>query len=420
MIVVMKICKISIFEEKDLCAAMITELKKRFVRKIKLGVLAFFEFLGAFSKQIILFESYPDFDGSPWMIYQELKNRGYEKKYRLVWAVDKSLVPPQKIECIPFFGNISLYDRFRRFRYKVITKLIIDSNRYIEKTSLKTFRLHTRHGGTLKRVDQYSHAIGKIDYILSLSSEMACLESSVVYKGAGLDREQFLPLGYPNNDRLFIPLDQSVIRPWEYDCNNVRYKKIIGWMPTFRRHKFGHRVDCSKKFPFGVPLLYQREAFEKLNDFLKEKGVLLALKIHHAQLDDFPKVNFSNIKIIPQDLLSKLNVSMMDLIKSFDALITDYSSIYHEYLLLNRPIALTIDDFEEYSAGTGFSIDYFEWIKGVYLNDVSDLTRFVDEVSENIDSAKNERNLALHRIHAFVDNQSTKRVVDFLAEKIPL
>jgi CDP-glycerol glycerophosphotransferase (TagB/SpsB family) len=111
---------------------------------------------------------------------------------------------------------------------------------------------------------------------------------------------------------------------------------------------------------------------------------------------------------------------MMDLIKSFDALITDYSSIYHEYLLLNRPIALTIDDYEEYSAGTGFSIDYFEWIKGVYLTDVSNLMRFVDEVSENIDSAKNERNLALHRIHAFVDNQSTKRVVDFLAEKIPL
>ena len=39
-------------------------------------------------RNIILFESFPELDGSPWMIYQELKRRDFEKKYKLVWAVD--------------------------------------------------------------------------------------------------------------------------------------------------------------------------------------------------------------------------------------------------------------------------------------------------------------------------------------------
>ena len=115
-----------------------------------------------------------------------------------------------------------------------------------------------------------------------------------------------------------------------------------------------------------------------------------------------------------------MGVSTANLMQSFDALITDYSAAYHEYIMLNRPIALTIDDFEEYSSKTGFLFDYFEWIKGEYLKTTSDLMRFIENVANGIDTAKAEREQAMHRIHQYVDNQSTKRVVDFLVEKVKL
>lgn len=38
-------------------------------------------------KPVILFESYPDFDGGVLAVYNELVKRGYDKKYDLVWAV---------------------------------------------------------------------------------------------------------------------------------------------------------------------------------------------------------------------------------------------------------------------------------------------------------------------------------------------
>ena len=382
---------------------------KNFFKILMCGV---FKCMGVFTKKTIIFESYPELDGSPWMLYQELFSRGYGKKYNLVWAVDSSFICLKPVKCVVFFGELSFFQRLCRFYCKKNAKHII------YKSNPNTIRLHTRHGGTLKRVDGYSHAIGEIDYILSLSDEMAEIESSIVYKNAGLNRKQFVSLGYPNNDRLFVPVDQS-IREQMKKLFGVDYKKIIGWMPTFRKHKSGGRIDCSKKYPFGVPLLYQIESFERVNAYLKNKGVLLALKIHHAQLLDFPKVEFSNIKVIPEGF-DDLRIPMMDLIKVFDALITDYSSIYHEYLLLDRPIALSIDDYNEYCEKTGFSIDYFDWIKGVYLNDENDLLRFIDEVADCVDSAKTERKFTSHRIHKYIDNQSTKRVVDFLEKNAGL
>ena len=41
-------------------------------------------------RNVIIFESYPNLDGSPWMIYNELKKRGFGNKYKFVWAVDSS------------------------------------------------------------------------------------------------------------------------------------------------------------------------------------------------------------------------------------------------------------------------------------------------------------------------------------------
>ena len=142
--------------------------------------------------------------------------------------------------------------------------------------------------------------------------------------------------------------------------------------------------------------------------------------MHHAQAKNFPKIHFSNIILISQDLKYEMNVSTANLMQSFDAMITDYSAAYHEYTLLNRPIALTIDDFEEYSSKTGFVFDYFDWIKGVYLKNSTDLIHFIEDISNGIDSAKNEREKAIHRIHKHVDNQSTKRVLYFLIDKANL
>ena len=380
--------------------------------------------VGLFLKRdVILFESYPELDGSPWMVYLELKKRGFAKKYRLVWAVDASFSAPKDVDCVPFFGKISLKQKIVRKIYALRAKLILDSNRPLYKKNPYTVRMFMRHGGPLKKCTDYIHSIGKTDYIPTLSQDIQKIDFAD-FKGACVKKqENLVPLGLPANDRIFENVDLFEKGFYPSLCTSYtgnRFKKVIGWLPTYRQHRSGTRVNSEIVFPFGVPLIRTKEDLFRLNTVLGEKDTLLAIQMHHAQMLNFAKEKFSNIVLIDQNLKYQMGVSTANLMHSFDALITDYSAAYHEYVMLNRPIALSIDDYEQYASKTGFVFDFFDWIKGVYLKDVADLINFVDDVANGVDSAKKEREKAMYRIHKHVDNRSTQRVVDFLVENAKL
>ena len=105
---------------------------------------------------------------------------------------------------------------------------------------------------------------------------------------------------------------------------------------------------------------------------------------------------------------------------AFDAMLTDYSAAYHEYIILNRPIGLTIDDLVEYSRDEGFCYNYLDWIKGDYIIKLDTLLAFVANVAANKDPSKSNRTESLKKIHSHIDNKSTERVVKYLIEKAKL
>lgn len=374
-------------------------------------------------QDVILFESYPELDGSPWMIYQEMIKRHLNDKYHLIWGIDVHFEPPKNVSCIPFFGLSSLKDFILKFLLLQRAKLIVNSNRCICKVNQKSFRIFTRHGGPLKKCSSYMHSLGKLDCMLTLSPELQEIDflECKDYCINGIDN--IVPLGFPANDLLFEKIDlfkNGFYPTLNSSCLQNNFKKVIGWLPTFRQHHEGNRVDSEKVFPFGVPLIQKVEELFCLNHKLQENNVLLVIQMHHAQMANFSKIPFSNIVLVDQNLKYKMGVSTANLMHSFDALITDYSAAYHEYVMLDRPIALSIDDYEFYASKTGFMFDYFEWIKGVYLKNTTDLFHFIEDIANGVDSAKKEREAAMHRIHKYIDNKSTQRVVDFLIEKAML
>ena len=100
-------------------------LLKRIVRHINYKIAIWYEritrnfFLCVFhiipmKRDVILFESYPELDGSPWMMYQEMLKRGYDGKYRLLWAVDKSFAIRDDVKCVPFWGKLSCKQKINR------------------------------------------------------------------------------------------------------------------------------------------------------------------------------------------------------------------------------------------------------------------------------------------------------------------
>lgn len=360
-------------------------------------------------KPVILFESYPDFSGSPLEIYNELVKRGYDKKYDLIWAVYSTFNEKTNYKVVKFHGSNSQEKQEILAR----TKVIIDSNRYIYKPRPDVFRLHTRHGTNLKRAAEYSRGIGPVDAMLSISEAMANLDR-IIYPEQVASKD--IITGLPANDRLFDKVDlyeNGFIK--EVTGTDNHFSKIIGWFPTYRQHRVNKAYGTDKILPFALPCIKTREDLLTLNEYLKKFNMLLLVQIHHAQAKNYQTVlGLSNIKYIDNDIEEKFNISMFGIFSNLDALITDYSAAYYEYLLLNRPIALGLEDLIEFNDKFGFWYNYLKCIKGEYLLNFSDVVRFIIDIGNGIDRSLKERTYLLNLVHKYHDNKSTERVVNYL------
>ena len=369
-----------------------------------------------FKMDVIILESEPAFDGSPMMLEREIKKR-FPDKYRFFWAVDKHCEKKTLEQTISFWGGLTLLDKIRKYFYLAKAKLIIDSNNPVVKLNPKTLRLYTTHGGTLKKCDKYMHSIGPVDYALSLSDKIADVDFQIMKDYSVSKREQVLPLGFPLHDVLFEDFDL-------YRCGLLkepRYQKIVGWLPTFRQHKNNDSsisLETAKKF--SLPLIENVDDFNLINDIFASKNSLLIVQLHHSQISSLPAKTYSNILFLTQEQKDKYGIKNMNLLHCFDAMITDYSGAYYEFLLLDRPIALTIDDYEEYAAKIGFYIDYQRLVQGERLSKIEDLEVFVNHVVSGEDVCRDKRASILPLVHNFPDNQSSRRIVDFINSKIDL
>ena len=218
------------------------------------------------------------------------------------------------------------------------------------------------------------------------------------------------PLGYARNDDLF-----NHINVHKY-FNNISFDKVIYWLPTYRQNRWGDRIHSD----ISMPIIYSRENAERVNEEAKKNSVLIIVKVHPAQdLSKISEFNLSNLVFIKNEFFSGKDLTNYQLLGSSDAMVSDYSSVYYDYLLTDKPIGLCFDDFEEYSKREGFTMNVDEILAGgEKLYNVDDLCNFIKSVAEGKDMLKDKRNEIKNLVHDRVDNNSTSRIVDYLEKKI--
>ena len=101
------------------------------------------------------------------------------------------------------------------------------------------------------------------------------------------------------------------------------------------------------------------------------------------------------------------------LLASADALISDYSSAAVDYLSLDRPLAFTLDDVEEYENSRGFVFDNIrDWLPGREVHNFEDFCDFVREVAAGQDVSKEKRRKVSAKMLKYKDNQNCKRILE--------
>lgn len=178
---------------------------------------------------------------------------------------------------------------------------------------------------------------------------------------------------------------------------NFKEKQVIIWLPTFRRLKASKRNDSTS---LNIISFFSREEIiNQIDKVLEKNRQILLIKLHPREKGELHMPQgCKNILLIEDELLKRENVILQEILRETSALITDYSSIAFEYLLLNKPIAYVVNDMEDYTRGFSVS-NPLEYMAGKKIITLKDLITFLNDVSFNIDDYIEERNLIIEKIY---------------------
>lgn len=157
-----------------------------------------------------------------------------------------------------------------------------------------------------------------------------------IYKSAfRTDDKHVITLGQPRCDCFFADDDSDgVVRELNTDEKYFPSKKIILYCPTHRQEG---KVEIKLDEIFNL---------DSLENFLQNKDYYLVVKKHFYHKDeDESEVLRKYNRIID---ITKEDYDIQKLVMECKLLITDYSSIYIDYLLLNKPLLFYCYDYDNY------------------------------------------------------------------------
>lgn len=207
-------------------------------------------------------------------------------------------------------------------------------------------------------------------WILTTARELV----PVMAKSFQVSEDRLRVWGQPRNDCIFDPPDRKQVLKGIYR-DLPEYKKVVLYAPTFR--DYGN----TRLFPFGD---FDKKIFE---DFLEQEKILLLLRLHIKEAAAADAYVSSRIRRFGSDEAGDVT----GMLGMFDLLITDYSSIYIDYLLTDKPLMFLPYDRERYLDGRGMNFDYDEVTPGPKPETMKEFMREIREFMNGEDSWKKER-----------------------------
>lgn len=195
------------------------------------------------------------------------------------------------------------------------------------------------------------------------------------------------------------------------------YKKLILWAPTFRKSHITGYSDVKDDGRL-VPVIQPNE-YDIINKELKKIGVKIVVKLHPMQdLDGYNFTDLDYFILMSHREFVDRKMDLYRLMVQCDALITDYSSVFYDFLLLNRPIGFTEDDLEDYSNTRGFAVDDPEAYRpGMRIKTKEDLIVFAENLVLGKDDYKEDRKRVLALSNDYQDGKFSKRLLEILGIK---
>ena len=228
-------------------------------------------------------------------------------------------------------------------------------------------------------------------YIINSKYEAECRKQAF-----NITDKPIVYLGSPRLDILYKDIPDAEIFS-EEDFKNIKRfneqgKKVFIYMPTFR--------DTGKDISGWLHS-------DELHNVLSENNAILVCKLH-----PFDK---NNTKFNTKNIYKMNNISdIYPILKYSDCLITDYSSIYMDYLHLDKPIIHHIPDLKEYEGDRGFYRPFETLTAGIATTNEKELLQAISNTANGVDNYKQRRKELLNEIFIYQDVRNCERIVEFI------
>jgi CDP-glycerol glycerophosphotransferase (TagB/SpsB family) len=205
------------------------------------------------------------------------------------------------------------------------------------------------------------------------------------------------------------------------DCIKIMYpqhagKKLILAMETFKVSK--RYIDAPESDDrYALNVITSEDELRELDAFVAKQNAILVIKTHRLQdMSYIEKMNLQNILFLNDDELQEKGVQLNEFLENASLLLTDYSSVFYDYLLVNRPIGFMVGDIEEYTRGFIFD-DPFSEMPGQKIQNLEELTTFIADSFEGKDSFEEERMAIKARVFVHPDAKNCERLLNWLTEQ---
>ncbi|PGK51264.1 CDP-glycerol--glycerophosphate glycerophosphotransferase [Priestia megaterium] len=358
----------------------------RFIRKLKRSKLTVHSFRTLFSffshlprqKNLVMFESFNgrQYSDNPRAIYEYLAE--HYPSYKLVWSADRRFHSQFEDKGLDVAYRFSLKWLWLMPR----AKYWVSNSRFPEsfRKPPSTVYLQTWHGTPLKRLGvdieevvmpgtttekykkNFVSEAQRWDYLVSPNRY-----SSDIFKRAFGFTNEMLETGYPRNDSLFTLNNQESIERLKKETGLPLDKKIILYAPTWRDNDF-YEVG---KYKFKIQL-----NLKKLQEQLGEEYIILC-RFHYLVAENLDVSEYEGFVYDFSRYEDIRNLYLMS-----DMLITDYSSVFFDFAILQKPMLFYVYDIEMYRDQLrGFYFDFEKKAPGPLVKTTDEVIDAVQALS---------------------------------------
>ena len=363
-----------------------------------------------------------DFTDNPRALFEYLVEKGYNEKYQIIYMVSrKKNFRDRHYKNVKFvtaespggFSSPAAFYYGATAGYFFYSHNSADLNRFHQKGQLTVNLWHGcgYKGASLDNKNiPHSATMSAFDYCLVPGQVFAKSKA----EGWNWPKEKILCMGYPRYDWLLDPGNNrsEILKSLGLQISSDT--KVVIWMPTFRKSVLTGYGENEISLPYQLPGITDPGQMAQLDAHCGKENILLLIKKHPLQTGWKQENSYKNIRYVTDDLLASADIMLYRLLGVCDGLISDYSSVAVDYMLLERPTAFVLTDLPDYEQLRGFVFkNPLAYMPGEKVYDFEQLLAFLTHVREGRDLFAEQRKQLLLVMHEPCKDYR-RRLLDFL------